>query len=173
MIACSFMLEPPAGRSPAELSLVGALAAADAVELALGLAAQIRWPDAVMVNRGEVARVSLEGDGVEVRINVNEPREELPPGSASLRTVDGVHREGAPILAALAERLELYSGRWREGGLDAVYGPLGARDFLRGRKVAVDGTSGVAVGIDRSGRLEIETADGRVTVESGEVTFER
>jgi BirA family biotin operon repressor/biotin-[acetyl-CoA-carboxylase] ligase len=173
VIACSFMLERPAGRSPAELSLVGALAAADAVEQALGLAAQIRWPDAVMVNRGEVARVSVEDDGVEVRINVNQHRDELPPGAASLLTVDGVRREGAPILAALAERLELHYERWRTGGLDAVYDPLGARDFLRGRKVAVDGTSGVAVGIDRSGRLEIEAADGRVTVESGEVTFER
>jgi BirA family biotin operon repressor/biotin-[acetyl-CoA-carboxylase] ligase len=167
------MLESPPGRSPVELSLVGALAAADAVEQALGLAAQIRWPDAVMVNRREVARVAFEGDGVEVQINVNEPREQLPPGSASLLTVDGVHREGAPILAMLAERLELHYGHWRQGGLDAVYGPLGARDFLRGRRVAVDGTSGTAVGIDRSGRLEIDTADGRVAVESGEVTFER
>jgi BirA family biotin operon repressor/biotin-[acetyl-CoA-carboxylase] ligase len=157
----------------AELSLVGALAAADAVERALGLAAQIRWPDAVMVNRREVARVFVEGERVEARINVNESRDELPPGSGSLLTTDGVRREPGAIEAAFAERLELYVARWREGGLDAVYGPLGARDFLRGRRVSVDGTSGTAVGIDRAGRLELDTDSGRVAVESGHVSYER
>jgi BirA family biotin operon repressor/biotin-[acetyl-CoA-carboxylase] ligase len=156
-----------------ELSLVGALAAADAVEQALGLATQIRWPDAVMVNRREVARVSVEGEHVEARISVNESREELPPGGGSLLTTDGVRREPDAIQAEFTERLELHLARWREGGLDAVYGPLGARDFLRGRKVSVDGVSGFAVGIDRAGRLEIDTEGGRVAVESGEVSYER
>jgi BirA family biotin operon repressor/biotin-[acetyl-CoA-carboxylase] ligase len=157
----------------AELLLVGALAAADAVEQALGLSAQVRWPDAVMVNRREVARVFVEGDSVDVRINVNEGRGELPPGAGSLFTTDGVRREPEAILDAFAERLESQLERWREGGLDAVYDTLGARDFLRGRRVAVDGASGTAVGIDRAGRLEVETADGRVTVESGQVSYER
>lgn len=156
-----------------ELSLIGALATADAVELALGLSAQVRWPDAVMVNRREVARVVVDGERVEARINVNEPRAELPPGAASLLTVDGVRREPEAIQAAFAERLELHRARWLKGGLDAVYDTLGARDFLRGRKVAVDGTSGYAVGIDRAGRLGVETDAGLVTVDSGEVTFER
>lgn len=156
-----------------ELLLVGALAAADAVEQALGLSAQVRWPDAVMVNRREVARVVVDGERVDARINVNERRDELPSGSASLLTIDGVRREPDTIMAEFAERLELHRACWSEGGLDAVYDTLGARDFLRGRKVAVDGTSGYAVGIDRAGRLEIETDDGRVTVERGEVTFER
>jgi BirA family biotin operon repressor/biotin-[acetyl-CoA-carboxylase] ligase len=156
-----------------ELSLIGALAAADAVEGALGLAAQVRWPDAVMVNRREVARVVVHGERVEARINVNESRDELPSGTASLLTIDGVRREPAAIMDEFAERLELHRERWRQGGLDAVYDSLGARDFLRGRRVAVDGASGYAVGIDREGRLEIETDAGRVTVESGEVMFER
>jgi BirA family biotin operon repressor/biotin-[acetyl-CoA-carboxylase] ligase len=156
-----------------ELSLVGALAAADAVEQALGLAAQVRWPDAVMVNRREVARVLVDGDRVEARINVNETREELPPGTASLLTTDGVRRDPAAIQADYTERLEDHLARWRDGGLDAVYGPLGARDFLRGRHVSVDRASGVAIGIDRAGRLEIETEAGSVPVESGEVRYER
>jgi BirA family transcriptional regulator, biotin operon repressor / biotin---[acetyl-CoA-carboxylase] ligase len=156
-----------------EIALVGALAAADAVEQALGLAAQIRWPDAVMVNRREVARIVVDGDRVEARINVNEPREGLPPGSGSLLTTDGVQREPAAIHADYAERLEHHLAQWREGGLDAVYGPLGARDFLRGRRVTVDGTTGVAVGIDRVGRLEVDTDSGRVTFDSGEVSYER
>ena len=40
--------------------------------------------------------------------------------------------------------------------------------------MSVNGTSGTAVKIDRAGRLEIAVGHGEVvTVESGEVTYER
>jgi hypothetical protein len=57
--------------------------------------------------------------------------------------------------------------------LDALYDGLGARDFLRGRRVVVDGEAGLGVAVDRSGRLEVEIAGERRLVESGEVLFER
>jgi biotin-(acetyl-CoA carboxylase) ligase len=54
-----------------------------------------------------------------------------------------------------------------------VYEGLGPRDFLRGRRVSVDGTSGVAEMIDRDGRLRLATGHGEsVAVESGEVAYE-
>jgi BirA family transcriptional regulator, biotin operon repressor / biotin---[acetyl-CoA-carboxylase] ligase len=180
-VLCSILLRPRATAIPVELPLVGAMAAADAVEEALELAAQIKWPGDVMVNRSRVAAV-LAGrcDGavvLEVAINVNQSREQLrggaPSPAGSLFTVDGIRRERARILVALLGRLEVHYGRWQAGGIDAVYDFLGARDFLRGRKVAVDGTSGYAVGIDRRGRLEIDTGGDRRLVESGDVTYER
>jgi biotin-(acetyl-CoA carboxylase) ligase len=74
----------------------------------------------------------------------------------------------------LLEGLESRYSAWRAGGLDAVYDGLGPRDFLRGRRVTVNGTSGVAAMIDRKGRLAIAVAHDEVmTVESGEVTYER
>jgi BirA family biotin operon repressor/biotin-[acetyl-CoA-carboxylase] ligase len=180
-ILCSVLLRPPAGRRQAELSLVGGTAAADAVEQALGLAAQVKWPNDVMVNRCKVAGVLAEArDGAVVLgigVNVNQTRAQLPAAArvpvASLRTTDGVPRDRAPVLAELLARLELAYDGWREGGLDALYGSLGARDFLRGRRVTVDGTSGVAAGIDRSGRLVVETGGERRLVESGEVSYDQ
>jgi biotin-(acetyl-CoA carboxylase) ligase len=78
------------------------------------------------------------------------------------------------VLDAVLDPLGIRYSQWREGGLDAVYDGLGARDFLRGRTVTVDGTSGVAELIDRDGRLRIAIGGGEhVTVESGEVTYER
>ncbi len=69
-------------------------------------------------------------------------------------------------------RLERLYDEWRHGGLDEVFVEIGPRDFLRGRPVAVDGTSGVAVGIARDGRLSIDVGHGDVvTVEAGEVTY--
>ena len=180
-ILCSIALRPPSGRRIAELSLVGGMAAADAVERALGLSAQIKWPNDVMVNRFKVAGVLAEARGdlvvLGIGINVNQTRDELPPDAptppASLRTIDGVFRERAPILADLLADLEREYDAWRDAGIDGIYDALGARDFLRGRRVSVDGTAGTAVAIDRLGRLEVDTGGERRVVESGEVRYER
>jgi BirA family biotin operon repressor/biotin-[acetyl-CoA-carboxylase] ligase len=157
------------------------VAAALAVEDALGLAAQIKWPNDVMVDRRKVAGVLAEArDEVVVLgigLNVNQTREQLPPDArvppASLRTVDGVVREREHVLASLLAHLDRTYAAWRTGGLDAIYEDLGARDFLRGRRVRVDGVAGTAQMIARDGRLAVDTGSGLLLVESGEVLFER
>jgi BirA family transcriptional regulator, biotin operon repressor / biotin---[acetyl-CoA-carboxylase] ligase len=180
-ILCSVLLRPAPGRNLAELSLVGGLATAEAVERALVLSAQIKWPNDVMVNRRKVAGVLADADGEVVRLgvglNVNQSRDELPVDvqtpAGSLYTVEGARRDRAPILADLLATLERLYGLWSDGGLAALYDGLGARDFLRGRKISVDGESGYGIAIDRRGRLEVELETGRRTIESGEVLFER
>jgi BirA family biotin operon repressor/biotin-[acetyl-CoA-carboxylase] ligase len=180
-ILCSVLLRPPSGRNAAELSLVGGLAAAEAVERALSLSAQIKWPNDVMVDRRKVAGILAEAVGNRVflgmGINVNQRREELPSDTtiapASLLTTDGRRRERAPILADLLATFEGLYARWREAGLDGVYDGLGARDFLRGRRVHIDGRTGYGVQIDRQGRLVVDLGGSRESIESGEVRFER
>jgi BirA family biotin operon repressor/biotin-[acetyl-CoA-carboxylase] ligase len=180
-VLCSFLLKPPRDRSAPELSLVGGIAVAETVERATGLAAQIKWPNDVMLNRRKVAGVLAEVTGeaiaLGIGLNVNQRREELPAAArvqpASLYTTDGVVRERAGVLGDLVGALERSYDLWLEGGLDALYDGLGARDFLRGRKVTIDGESGVGVGIDRAGRFEVEVDGKRRLVESGEVLFER
>jgi BirA family biotin operon repressor/biotin-[acetyl-CoA-carboxylase] ligase len=178
-IHCSIVLRPPAGRPPQELTLVGALAAADAVEAATDLFVQIKWPNDVMLNRRKVAGVlgELRGDTVVlgIGINVNQTREQLPADArrpaGSLRTITGIDYDRGELLGFLLLRLEHHYDAWREGGLAGVYPELGARDFLRGRRVSVDGLSGTAVGIDREGRLELDVGGERRLVASGEVSY--
>ena len=180
-VLVSVLLRPPASLPSPQLALVGGLAAAIAVEQALGLAAQIKWPNDVMVDRRKVAGVLAEArDDVVVLgigINVNQTREQLPADArvapASLRTVDGRVREREEVLASLLAHLEIHYAAWCEHGLDGIYDDLGARDFLRGRRVSVDGVAGTAQMIVRDGRLEVATESGSVLVESGEVLFER
>jgi BirA family transcriptional regulator, biotin operon repressor / biotin---[acetyl-CoA-carboxylase] ligase len=118
------------------------------------------------------------GDAVVLGIglNVNQRRDELPPEAraraASLLTIDGVERDREPLLARILARLEHHYDLWRDGGLDAIYEDLGSRDFLRGRRVSVDGLGGTAARIDRDGRLVIEADGEERVVESGEVTYE-
>ena len=180
-ILCSLLLRPPPERRASELSLVGGVAAALTVERALGLASQIKWPNDVMVNRRKVAGVLAEArDGAVVLgigLNVNQRRDELPPETtvppASLLTIDAVRRARAPLLAELVLELERAYKQWAAGGINALYEELGPRDFLRNRKVYVDGDAGYAVAVDREGRLEVDFGGERRLVESGEVRYER
>ncbi len=181
-ILCSVLLRPAAARRSAELSLVGGVATALAVEDALAdRSSQIKWPNDVLVEGHKVAGVLAERrDGAVVLgigLNVNQRADQLPAAAkvpaASLRTVDGATRRRAPLLAALLAQIEDAYARWSAGGIEALYEELHRRDFLRNRVVFVDEERGLGIGIDRSGRLEVEIRGGRRTVESGEVRFER
>jgi BirA family transcriptional regulator, biotin operon repressor / biotin---[acetyl-CoA-carboxylase] ligase len=180
-VLCSLLLKPPRDRRAPELSLVGGIAVAETVERATQLAAQIKWPNDVMLNRRKVAGVLAEVAGeaiaIGIGLNVNQRLEELPAGTrvqpASLYTIDGVVRERAGVLGDLVAALERSYDLWLEGGLDALYDGVGARDFLRGRKILLDGETGIGVGIDRAGRFEVEVDGERRLVDSGELFFER
>ena len=179
-ILVSVLLRPPPERRAAELTLVAGVATAVVVERATGLAAQIKWPNDVMLDRRKVAGVLAElKDGAVVLgigLNVKQSPGELPAEAktaASLRSVTGRSLERGPILADLLLELEQRYEAWRDGGLNAIYDDLGGRDFLRGRRVTVDGVDGTAQMITREGLLEVSTASGPVLVGSGEVLFER
>lgn len=180
-ILASLLLRPPSDRVVSELSLVAGTAVAEAIEGAVGLAVQVKWPNDVMLNRRKVAGILAEAsDGivaVGIGVNVNQERGDLPedtPVSAgSLYTIDGVKRERGPLLAGILERLEVNYDAWLERGLDGVYDSLGSRDFLRGRRIAVNGESGVGVKIDRDGRFIVDVDGEERAVDSGEIAFER
>jgi BirA family transcriptional regulator, biotin operon repressor / biotin---[acetyl-CoA-carboxylase] ligase len=181
-VLVSILLQPPAERRLPELSLVAAVATAETVELATALAAQVKWPNDVMLNRRKVAGILSElANGtvvVGIGINVNQTRDQLPPAAptepGSLLTLTGARYDRAVVLGSLLARLERAYDAWRGGGLDAVYGELGARDFLRGRRVTVNGEAATVVQILRDGRLELATdAHETRAIESGEINFER
>jgi BirA family biotin operon repressor/biotin-[acetyl-CoA-carboxylase] ligase len=179
-VLVSVMLHPPPGRHLPELSLVAALAAAEAVEGATGLTAQIKWPNDVMLNRRKVAGILSElADGtvvVGIGINVNQTREDIPPDTTtpagSLFTLTGSRSDRAGLLGSLLFRLERIYDGWRHGGLSDLYGEIGARDFLRGRRITVDGADATALQILRDGRLEVQMDTGDIRpVESGDVRY--
>jgi BirA family transcriptional regulator, biotin operon repressor / biotin---[acetyl-CoA-carboxylase] ligase len=180
-VLCSVLLRPSPDRSPPELSLVAAAATAEAIELETELSAQIKWPNDVMLDRRKVSGGIAElRDGAVVLgigLNVNQTPAQLPADAksraGSLRSITGVERDREEILTDLLGELDARYAAWHERGLDALYEDLGARDFLRGRRVTVDGVEGVAEMITRDGRLAVKTASGPLLVESGEVLYER
>jgi BirA family transcriptional regulator, biotin operon repressor / biotin---[acetyl-CoA-carboxylase] ligase len=177
----STLLRPPPGRRASELTLLAGVCVAVVVERATGLAAQIKWPNDVMLDRRKVSGGLAElKDGAVVLgigINVNQRPAELPVETrvpaGSLYSVTGREYERGQILADLLLELERRYDAWREDGLSSLYEDVGARDFLRGRRVSFDGVAGTAQLITRDGRLAVATESGLVVVESGEISFER
>ena len=174
----SVLLKPPSGRPLPQVALVAGTAVADALELLTGLAVQIKWPNDVMLRRQKVAGILAEArDGAVVLgigVNLNQAQDELPERGGSLRTTTGREWERSEVMDAVLAALGRRYDEWVAGGLDAIYDGLGPRDFLRGRRVTVDGTTGVAELIERDGRLRISVGHGEhIAVESGAVIYER
>jgi BirA family biotin operon repressor/biotin-[acetyl-CoA-carboxylase] ligase len=159
-----------------ELSETLPLAAAVAVCEALPVEARIKWPNDVWVDGRKVAGILVEGRPQEgwavLGIGLNVTTEEFP---AELNATS-LHLEGAALapeeaLAAVLSALRL----WLPRTSAEVLAAWRSRDALHGHVVRWSNGSkeGVAAGVDDSGALIVETVDGCVTLDAGEVHLER
>ncbi len=163
-LLCSLVLRDP----PALLPLAAGVAVAEAV----GPAARLKWPNDVLVNGAKVAGILVEGRPQEgwavlgIGINVALDTAQLPPevreraGSLGLSSA-----EREPVLQRVLAALERWIAAPDEEMLDA----FGRLDALRGRHVSWAGGAGEGAGIDGRGRLRVQTPQGIVVLESGEV----
>ena len=167
----SVLLRPPSGSPAQQLSLVVGLAVAEAVEES-SRAARIKWPNDVLLDDRKIAGVLLEAfEGTVVcgiGVNVSQDESELPLGSpvraGSLLGVTGRTHDRRELLATLLEILEQRYDTWRRSGLAPLLDEIEARNDLRGRRVDVGGTAGVAGRIAPDGRLTVEREDGTIVL---------
>jgi BirA family transcriptional regulator, biotin operon repressor / biotin---[acetyl-CoA-carboxylase] ligase len=159
------------------LPLIAALAVCDVA----GDEARIKWPNDVVVERGEglakLAGILTEGRPQEgwaivgIGLNVAVRIAELPPElHDSAATLALPSAEIEPTLELLLKALARRLGEPAETTLRAWR----ARDALLGRAVTWSGSAGVADGIDGAGRLVVALdGGGRVTLDAGEVHLGR
>lgn len=175
----SLVLRPPATPALPQLSLVVALAVAEAAEEVSGARTGIKWPNDVEIEGAKIAGVLLEAASgvvtIGIGVNVNQEAARLPADTrrpaGSLRTATGRRHDRATLLAAILDRMERHYETWLEGGLGAIVPSLDARSTLRGRRVSVGGATGVVVGTADDGRLRLaDDHRGERLVESGEIT---
>ena len=188
-VAISATVPVPAG-APGWLPLLAGLAVAEAVTAETGLAADLKWPNDVLLPGDDDRKVCgvlcevVTGPGdplvvVGAGVNVDQTREQLPVDTATSLTLAGASdvdrsRLVAAYLAGLA--------RW--------YAALAGPDPYRiraayrercttvGRPVTVsrpDGPTcvGTAVAVDDDGRLVVDGAEGRQAWPAGDVTHVR
>jgi BirA family transcriptional regulator, biotin operon repressor / biotin---[acetyl-CoA-carboxylase] ligase len=166
-LLCSVLLRP--GLPPERWPLAGAamgLAAREAVAaLSPAVPVALKWPNDVVVGDAKLGGVlaeALPGSGaVVVGLGLNLTW--APPGAAQLGQVD---RD--VVLDAVLAALGRLCGDWA-----AVVGVLRAHCTTLGRRVRVDmagrSVTGLAVDVDDTGALVLDTATGRRTVTAGDV----
>lgn len=155
-----------------ELDELLPLAAAVAVCEALPVDAAVKWPNDLWIERQKVAGILVEGRPQEgwavLGLGINVSTTEFPPELAEIAT--SLHLCGADagpdevladVLGSLSE--------WLGAPPDAVLSAWRARDALKGERVRWSGGEGTADGIDDSGALRVETRNGPVTLDAGEV----
>jgi BirA family biotin operon repressor/biotin-[acetyl-CoA-carboxylase] ligase len=165
-------------------SLVSAVAVADALARVAGLSARLKWPNDVLVGGRKLAGILLESrlspagglfeaGVVAIGIGVNLAQRAFPAALAARATSIAVET-GAVVErdAMLAALLDAFDG-WRrhlEGeGLAPVRERWLALADTIGRRVSVDGISGVAVDLDADGALVLEDGGRRHRVLAGEL----
>lgn len=161
------------------LSLTAAVATAEALTAAAGVAARLDWPNDVLVDGRKVAGVLLESrvgpaPVVVVGIGVNVAQTRFPPELAGLATSlalaagRAVDREA--VLAALLDRFDHWRDRLEREGFAPVRARWLALAAILGRRVSVEGRTGVAVDLDADGALVLADGPVRHRVVAGEVT---
>jgi BirA family biotin operon repressor/biotin-[acetyl-CoA-carboxylase] ligase len=149
------------------------LGAAVSVAAVCGEAAQIKWPNDVLLDGRKVAGILVEGRpqegwavlgiGVNVAVDVGALPSELHATAGTL----GLGEDQVPavlerLLTALEEALTLDA--------PALLAAWRARDALRGREVTWSGGKGAAAGVDDEGRLRVALPGGAVVaLDAGEV----
>ena len=167
-------------------SLVSALAVAEALARVAGLGARLKWPNDVLVRGRKIAGILLEsrmpaagasgaasGGVIAVGIGVNLGQRAFPAGlaaratSVTLETARTVDRDAA--LSALLDAFDHWRTTLERDGLAPIRARwLSLADTI-GRRVSIDGITGVAVDLDVDGALVLQDGERRHRVVAGEV----
>jgi len=159
-----------------ELDELLPLTAAVAVCDALPVEAAIKWPNDVWIDRRKVAGILVEGRPQKgwavLGIGLNVTTESFPAELAETATSLRLAGAEATTEAVLGDLLTSLS-RWLVAPRDTVLAAWRGRDALKGERVRWSDGEGIADGIDDSGALLVETGNGRVTLDAGEVHLQR
>lgn len=183
-------IEPP--RAP-QLTLVTAVALAEAVEKGTGLAPRLKWPNDLYIGGRKAAGILAEmaadpdlvrhvviGVGLNVNAQPGDFPEELRETATSLRIAAGRTFPRAGMLALFLDAFAAAYGRFLAGGLAPFLPAWRRRSLLDGKRAALrlrdEDVRGTVLGIDDTGRLLFRREGARETERfaGGEIVdFER
>jgi BirA family transcriptional regulator, biotin operon repressor / biotin---[acetyl-CoA-carboxylase] ligase len=156
-------------RDPSEiLPLMAAVAVCDA----LPTDCAIKWPNDVWIDRRKLAGILVEGRPQQgwavVGVGLNVATTEFPEGlrgSATSLRLAGIDTDPDAVLDAVLVSLD----RWLRAPPAVVLEAWSERDALRAERVRWADGEGIAAGIDDSGGLLVDTDEGQITLQAGEI----
>jgi len=187
---CSVILRPPVNPSAAPpITMLAAVAAADALRRAAGVRAGIKWPNDLLVHGKKICGILTELSAEMERVghliiglgmNLNQEEADFPPAlqstatSARLETGRPVSR--VAVLQALLDELEKCYLSWLRDGFAPVLARWKELSVTLHRPVRVstlrESWEGVAEDVDEDGALLLRLPSGRLQkVVAGEVTM--
>ncbi len=162
------------------LSYAAALAVATTLERVSDVTPRLKWPNDVLVRGRKIAGILLEGRAAEpapplvvVGIGVNLAQRhfgaELADRATSLALETGHAPDREETLHTLLAELGDWRARLEIEGATPIRAAWLARADTIGRRVRVDGVTGVAVDLDLDGALVLEERGVRHRVVAGEL----
>ncbi|WP_246476581.1 biotin--[acetyl-CoA-carboxylase] ligase [Salicibibacter cibi] len=179
-VSVSIVVKPDISiREAPQLTLVTAVAAAEALEQTTQLPVQIKWPNDIYINNRKVSGIltemQAEADKMQMMIvgiglNINQKQaqfpEELQEKATSLYVESEKEWPRAHILQALFISFEKWYDTWIENGFDYIRETWEKYAALYERPVkAVQGNTTVVghmLGINREGVLQLKDQQGKV-----------
>ena len=188
-IAMSVLLMPGLGaESMSMLTLVSAIAVAEAIEYRTGLEPKIKWPNDVVINGRKVCGILTELEvaqgkyclivGIGVNVNQTYIPEELEDRATSLVNESEMMTlyDRTELVESILEKLEYYYEIFiKKGDMTELAGIYNDMLVNTGREVKLSDPSetieGIARGIDNKGNLIVEAVDGSLRhIYAGEVS---
>ena len=142
------------------LSFAAAVAIADALAEVAGVATRLKWPNDVLVSGRKIAGILLESRGedlviIGIGVNVAQSRfaAELAGVATSIALERGRTMPRDELLEALLRHFDAWRARLEHDGFGPVRERWLALADTMGRRVRVEGQTGLAVGLDDDGAL--------------------
>ncbi len=171
-----------------KLTIMSAVAVAEAITKSTEICAKIKWPNDILVNEkkvcGILTEISAEMDvinhviiGIGINVNNNNFPDELKDKSASLKQIKGEKVSRIEVLTSLLENLESCYEKAETEGFKEIFERWRALCINLGKKVKIIGKNesfeGTALDIDdNSGALLVKALSGKILkVVSGDVSL--
>jgi BirA family biotin operon repressor/biotin-[acetyl-CoA-carboxylase] ligase len=162
-------------RRDALLPLAVPVAVAHACDEFTGTPCGIKWPNDIWIDGRKLSGILLEGRPQEgwavigIGLNVGTLREEFPEELQDTATSIAIAAGTDPGTEAVLQTILAALEEWLAASSDAVLDAWRKRDVLLGSTIRWNGGEGEAVGLDDSGALLVQTREGRVALDAGEV----
>jgi len=178
----SFVARPGASQTLSLITLAAGVAVRDGIGAATGLAADLKWPNDLLVGKRKLAGILAEGlavgtpdQAIIIGVGVNAQTAAYPPEvrarATSIEDELGRPVDRGALLSAILISLWDWLTRLQQSPGDILQAWRAASPNAIGTRVEWEGRNGVTAGIDDDGALRVKTPSGIERVIAGELQW--